>query len=245
MRLRYIFGVESPRAQRPAMFQEWRDLLFLHWEVPEAALRPHVPRSLAIDTFDGRAFLGLVPFAMHGVRPAGAPRVPGLSDFLECNVRTYVRGPDGADPGVWFFSLDAASTPAVRIARALWKLPYHRADMRLTRDGDSVRYESVRRSDQARCRVVYAPDPDSPPAASPPGTLEHFLAERYVLYAGDERRLFRGRVRHTPYPLRRARFHDLDQTLTDAAGIRVDGPPILAHHAAGVVVDVLPLRRAI
>lgn len=241
--LRYIFGVDSPHDEPVAMFQEWRDLLFLHWEVPADLLRPRIPPSLEIDTFDGRAFVGLVPFAMRGVRPVWSPPVPGLSDFLECNVRTYVRRA-GHDPGVWFFSLDAANPLAVAVARSLWKLPYHWARMRLDRDGDTVRYETVRRADGARCRVSYAPDPDSAPTASPPGTLEHFLAERYLLYAGDRHRLFRGRVRHSPYPLRRALWSGLDQTLTDAAGIPVQGPPLLAHHAAGVSVDVLSLRPA-
>src|SRR5579872_120144 len=115
----------------PVMFQSWRRLLFLHWEVPVEALRPLVPPQLAIDTYDGRAYVGLVPFTMMGVRPVWTPAFKPLSDFHEVNVRTYVHL-DGADPGVWFLSLDAANALAVRIARSAWKLPYHFAEMDLS-----------------------------------------------------------------------------------------------------------------
>ena len=113
--------------ERIVMKQKWRDLLFLHWPVPPELLQPLLPPGLTIDTFEGDAYLGLVPFTMRDVRPVWAPAVPWLSHFPECNVRTYVhRG--GASPGVWFFSLDAANPVAVMIARTIWKLPYFIAD---------------------------------------------------------------------------------------------------------------------
>src|SRR2546425_10260967 len=108
---------------RRAMFQRWADLLFLHWIVPADQITPLLPPVLTLDTFEGHAYIGLVPFTMTGVRPVWAPPVAPLSDFHETNVRTYVHL-KGRDPGVWFFSLDAANTIAVRIARAVCKLPY-------------------------------------------------------------------------------------------------------------------------
>jgi uncharacterized protein len=129
---------------RPAMRMIWADLGFLHWTVPVAVLRPLVPEALEIDTFDGLAFVGLVPFTMRGVRPRSFPALPWLSSFHEVNVRTYVHHL-GRDPGVWFLSLDAANPIAVVVARTIWKLPYHFARMALERDGPAISYASYRR----------------------------------------------------------------------------------------------------
>jgi uncharacterized protein YqjF (DUF2071 family) len=125
-------------------YQRWRDLLFLHWIVPEQALRALVPASLQIDTYGGNAYVGLVPFLMLGVRPAWLPEQLGF-DFLEANLRTYVHV-DGRDPGVYFFSLEAASWLAVRAARLGWGLPYHHARMRMEKADGCIAYESRRRS---------------------------------------------------------------------------------------------------
>ena len=226
------------------MRQRWADLLFLHWPVPIESLRPLIPAELEIDTFEGTAYVGLVPFTMTGVRPWWAPPVPGLSNFHEVNVRTYVHF-RGRDPGVWFFSLDAAQAMAVRIARRFWQLPYHFARMSLDRRADgSIEYESDRLwpgPTPASLRVAYRPE--GSPRASVPGTIEHFLAERYVLYAGRAGTLQVGRVHHAPYPLQPARVERLDDSLADAAGLPgLDGPP-LAHYASEVSVRVYALTR--
>jgi len=223
------------------MHQRWADLLFAHWEVPAAALRPLVPSGVEIDTFEGRAYVGLVPFVMTGVRPWWSPAVPGLSAFPEVNVRTYVhRG--GRDPGVWFFSLDAANPLAVLAARSLWRLPYHWARMRVARDGSSTHYSSARRHAPrpATCSLRYAPA--GSPRAARPGTLEHFLVERYLLYADTRGGLRIGRVHHAPYPLQEARVLDLQETLLAAAGIRRPEAPPLLHFASEVTVEVFGLR---
>jgi uncharacterized protein YqjF (DUF2071 family) len=236
------------------MRMTWADLGFLHWEIPEPVLRPLVPGALEIDTFEGRAFVGLVPFTMRGVRPIWSPSIPWLSSFHEVNVRTYVHH-QGRDPGVWFLSLDAANPIAVVVARTIWKLPYHFARMRLRREarlansgqseGAAVRYGSDRRWPRplpGACALVY--EPTGPVVHAVAGTLEHFLAERYVLYAFARGRLFSGRVHHPPYPLQTARVADLDESLLAAAGlVRPDGPP-LVHYASGVDVEVFPLEPA-
>ncbi|HLJ55834.1 MAG TPA: DUF2071 domain-containing protein [Chthonomonadaceae bacterium] len=244
----------------PVMFQSWRRLLFLHWEVPVEALRPLVPPQLAIDTYDGRAYVGLVPFTMMGVRPVWTPAFKPLSDFHEVNVRTYVHL-DGADPGVWFLSLDAANALAVRIARSAWKLPYHFAEMDLSvslnpedvvaADGyavgigdwtETVDYRSSRRWPgpvPADCTVSYSPRGPICPAAA--GTLEHFLAERYLLYSTDGARLYRGQVHHEAYPLQTAEAWSLNESLVRAAGIDRPSSAPLVHYAHGVDVEIFPL----
>lgn len=232
-------------AGRVAMRQRWSELLFLHWPVAVEAIRPLVPETLDIDTFDGVAYVGLVPFTMSGVRFTWAPAVPGTSRFHEANVRTYVHH-KGRDPGVWFFSLDAANTLAVRAARWFWGLPYHYARMALDRSAGGIAYRSERLwpgPTPAGCDLAYVPE--GTPTASRPGTLEHFLAERYILYATHRGRLRLGRVHHDPYPLQPARVLRLEESLLAAAGLPrpIDVAP-LAHYAGGVSVRVYPLRPA-
>jgi hypothetical protein len=229
---------------RVAQRQSWLDLSFLHWRIPVSALRPLLPAALEIDTFEGDAFIGVVPFTMTGVRPLWAPAVPGISNFHETNVRTYVHL-EGREPGVWFFSLEAASRVAVTIARTFWHLPYHHATMTLDKGPDGIRYASSRRSPPplpAVCNVTCRPL--SAPAHAVPGTLEHFLAERYVLYAdAGDGALRRGRVHHVPYPLQTAEVSSWEESLLAAAGIeRPPGEPF-AHYASGVDVEIFALER--
>jgi uncharacterized protein YqjF (DUF2071 family) len=222
-----------------AGYQRWRMLTFLHWRVPESVLRPLVPAGLTLDTFDGECFVGVVPFTMQGVRPRFAPAVPGLSRFHETNVRTYVHLA-GGDPGVWFFSLDAANRIAVGIGRTLWHLAYHHARMSLDVVGDEIRYASSRRSQTAVCHLTSRPQ--SAPSPAKVGTLEHFLAERYVMYAQKNGMLLRGQVHHAPYPLQTAQIVAWEESLLAASGIaRPPGEPF-AHYAAGVDVEVFAMR---
>jgi len=231
-------------AERPVMYQRWRTLLFLHWEVPAEELARLLPPGLTLDTFEGRAFIGLVPFTMKGVRPALLPPFPPLSDFHETNVRTYVHR-EGKDPGVWFFSLDAANRIAVKLARAWFRLPYHFDEMELKREGPWISYRSERQWPApvpARCAVRCSPKAEV--STSEPGTLQHFLVERYFLYTVHGGGLWRGQVHHPPYPVRGAEVEGLEESLLAAAGLsRPPGPPSLVHFSDGVDVDVFRLKR--
>jgi uncharacterized protein YqjF (DUF2071 family) len=231
-------------ADRPAGFQRWRHLLFLHWEVPVDALKKHVPPELTIDTFEGRAYVGVVPFTMRDVSPWWSPSVPGISNFHELNVRTYVHK-DGDRPGVWFFSLDAASSIAVIAARAGWHLPYYRASMDLAVEGDTVRYRSRRLwpgPKPADLTATYRIGERLGHAA--PGTLEHFLVERYLLFVRNGRDLDVGQVHHAPYPIHRAEVAELSESMLSTLGLEAPvGPPHVLY-SPGVDVDVFALRRA-
>lgn len=202
-----------------------------------------LPPGLTVDTFEGRAFIGLVPFTMQGIRPTRfLPPVPGVSAFHETNVRTYVLHEGGA-PGVWFYSLDAANSLAVRAARWGWHLPYFRADMRLEHTGDRLRYASTRRWPEPlpaelslELRVGEALGP------AEPGSLRFFLAERYLLYAADPKgRVWRGAVHHRPYPLFAAEVLALREGLVAAAGFTTEGEALPALFSPGVDVEVFPL----
>jgi uncharacterized protein YqjF (DUF2071 family) len=222
------------------MSQSWHDLLFAHWPLDPDMLRDKVPATLPLDIFDGRAWIGVIPFHMTNVAPRGVPSLPGLSAFAELNVRTYVTL-DGK-PGVYFFSLDAASTLAVIGARTWFHLPYYRAAMDVQMAVRRVTYRSVRRA-SARASAVdaqflgtYEPVGVVSPAA--PGTLEYFLTERYCLYtttrSGEPQRLD---IHHQPWPLQTADARIAVNTMATAAGIMLPAVAPLLHFAKRV--DVL------
>lgn len=235
--------------QQVLMHQNWHHLLFLHWEISPAELQALLPPRLTLDTFEGKAYIGLIPFTLTGVRPILTPPLPGISSFHEVNVRTYVHV-DGANPGVWFFSLDASSRLAVTAARATYKLPYFDSDIGF-RAGDEplpliefdARRTDGRGTTPANAHLRYRPL-EGPVSPAAPGTLEHFLCERYILYAQDEQRqLHRARVHHQPYPLQRAEVLQLDDTLVWAAGLRrAEGAGIRPYYAREVNVKVYPLE---
>jgi uncharacterized protein YqjF (DUF2071 family) len=223
------------------MHQRWAELGFLHWPVSVAALRALVPPALTIDTHEGQAYVGVVPFTVTGARPMLMPPLPWVSDFHEVNVRTYVHK-GGADPGVWFFSLDASNPLVVAAARALFLLPYHHARMELDADPGGIDFRSERvDAETATCDVRYEPIGQSQAAAV--GSLEHFLIERYLLYTVSENRLWQGQVHHEPYPVQAARGQILREGVVAAAGIeRPEGPPPLVHFAREVNVEIFALR---
>jgi uncharacterized protein YqjF (DUF2071 family) len=192
-----------PLPRRPwTMGQTWEDLLFVHWPVAEAELRRHVPVSLELDLHDGEAWLGVTPFRVTAWRLRGLPPLPLLSSFLELNVRTYVRRDDR--PGIWFFSLDATSPLAVEGARLTYKLPYFRARITSAERDGAIAFDCRRVGElDTRFSARYRPAGD--PFTPEPGSLEHFLTERYRLYTTDDRnRLRHADIHHARWRLRPA-----------------------------------------
>jgi uncharacterized protein YqjF (DUF2071 family) len=219
------------------MHMEWHDLLFAHWPFPAEAIRPLIPAPLALDTFDGAAWLGVVPFMMRGTRPRGVPSLPWISAFPELNVRTYVTA--GGKPGVWFFSLDAANPLAVRAARLTFRLPYYDARMRYRRDGDGVEYGSERThrlAPPARFAARYRPT--GPVFRSAPGSLERWLTERYCLYAADHHgHAWRGEIHHLPWPLQPAEAEIEENTMTAQIRLALPARDPLLHFARRLDVE--------
>jgi uncharacterized protein YqjF (DUF2071 family) len=207
------------------MTQTWTDLLFAHWPIDPLLLRSKVPASLPLDLFDGRAWLGIVPFRMSNVAPRGVPALPWLSAFPELNVRTYVRV--GDKPGVYFFSLDAGNPVAVWVARALFGLPYYSASMDVEVRGLDVQYRS-RRIRDTRTRFAASYRPVGPVAAPASGTLEYFLTERYCLYTA-RRVVRRVDIHHPPWPLQAAEAELDENTMAEPVGIDLPPSPPLLH----------------
>jgi uncharacterized protein len=225
------------------MGMTWLDLAFLHWRVPVSSLERLIPAGLRLQTFDGDAWLGVVPFLMDDVRARGLPPIPGTHRFLELNVRTYVT--DGSRPGVWFFSLDAENPLAVRGARAAFHLPYMDADMCLERRGKELAYRSRRThrgEPSANFEARYAPSAESFTAR--PGSLEHWLTERYCLYSADRAgRVYRGEIRHVPWSLQPASVDLLENTMAHPLGLDLKPEPDLVHFAARLEVTAWWLTR--
>ena len=204
--------------------QTWHDLLFLHWPLPAQALAPLIPAPLQLDTRDGSAWLGLVPFWMSGVTLRGAPAVPWLSAFIEMNLRTYVTHRDR--PGVFFLRMDASRALAVWAARFALGLPYVWSSMRVRqRDNGSVHYSSRRGA--AAFEARYAPE--LPVRNAEPGSLEAFLTERYCLYTRHRDRLFRVDIHHAPWPLEPAVVEIRRNTIPESCGLPPQTTGPLAH----------------
>ena len=213
------------------MAQSWHDLLFAHWRIDAAELRakfrPLIPAGLDIDTFQGDAWIGVVPFRMSGVRLRATPALPMLSAFPELNVRTYVT--HGGKSGVWFFSLDAANAIAVSVARAWFHLPYFNARMRCDIRSDWVEYSSERTHRNAATAKLHTRYRPTGGIFHPqPGTLEHFLTERYCLYAADGKgQIVRGDIQHAPWSLQTAQAEFRENSMIEAAlDKRATTPPL-------------------
>jgi uncharacterized protein len=213
--------------------QRWDDMLFAHWPVAPHALRPLLPAQVEPDVRHGEAWIGVVAFRMTETRAAGVLPPRGLGPIPELNVRTYVRV--GGAPGVWFVSLDTSSPLFVAIGRTLYGLTYHLARMVVRRDGTRVHYASAR--GPAAFAATYSPAAAHGSPAEP-GSLEHWLLERYRLFALRAGRLVTADVAHTPWTLQPADVRIGLNTL-EPRGIRFEGEPLL-HVSPGVDALISP-----
>ncbi len=248
-------GILSKTDHRPrplptsrwVMTQRWNDLLFAHWPVPAASIAALLPQGLVPDTFDGDAYVGVVPFWMDAVRVRGLPTIPGASRFPELNLRTYVRERNSNLNGVYFFSLDAANPAAVAVARIFFHLPYHWSRMRIMHRGKgefSYQSDRVMAHPKVRFRANYR-SLGRPLAIEQTqrDTIEYFLTERYCLYtASTSGQLMKGDIHHLPWPLETAEAEIEVNDLTAARGILLRGAPPLLHYARELTVYVWPLE---
>ena len=221
----------------------WEQLLFAHWPVPEAVLRPLIPAGLELDLLEGQAWLGIVPFLMSRVRLRGLPPIPGTACFPELNVRTYVRHHGQA--GVWFFSLDAANPLAVVLARSFYHLAYRHARMVCEVAGGCVHFSSIR-TDGAfpGAELLARYWPNGPVFRSKPGSPIHWLTERYSLFSSDRTgRLFHGQISHAPWPLQEAVVNLSVNTMTHGLGLELQEAPALVYYSDSVDVTAGLIRR--
>lgn len=221
----------------------WRNLTYVHWPIEPADVQRRLPDGLEVDTWDGRAWVGLIPFEMEVQLPGGIP-IPVQGSFPETNVRTYVLGPDGT-PGVWFHSLEAGRLPATAVARLTYGLPYFWADMEVESQGSRWSYRSSRRwpgPKGASSRIEAEVGPSIPIAEQ--SDFERYLTARWGLFSTFARRLVYAPVVHDPWPLHRAELTHLDDDLVAAAGLApADDAPVV-HWTPGVEVRIGRPQRA-
>ena len=220
------------------MRQTWRDLLFAHWPIDAAALRQLVPDVLDLDLWkpdmtggssnQPHGWVAVTPFNLTGLRLRGVPPLPVASNFLELNVRTYVCY-EGT-PGVYFFSLDAASAAAVMGARFSFHLPYFHAKMSQAQTLTGFEYSS-QRLDGKNAQLLARYTPVAAVQQPRPGTIEQWLVERYCLYAPHKDKLYRAEIHHVPWPLQEARGEFEVNTMAQAAGIDLPPTDPVCHFA--------------
>jgi uncharacterized protein YqjF (DUF2071 family) len=205
-------ALQQEPAAGPVVYQTWSDLLFLHWEWDPAELQATLPPDLSIDTFGDKAYVGLVPFRMTDVRAALLPQIPGATNFLELNVRTYVYDRAG-QPGVWFYSLDLNHGLGVLMAKLFYSLPYHSATMEAQNLAGRIEFKCQRQTAREPSVISYRKEPKT--VASQPGSLAFFLTERYLLYSYSARtqKLYTARVHHAPWQLFEAHLGRYDETM--------------------------------
>ncbi len=230
--------------ERPfVMWQSWKRLLFLHWELDPTEIQRTLPKGLTVDPWHGQAWIGLIPFFMCGVRPRYCPTLPWLSDFLELNVRTYVRDASGR-PGVWFYSLDCNQPVAVAIARGLFRLPYFHARMKaqMGPESEMVYYDCRRSGSSTASHYEYRARETTRRAVA--GSLEEFLVERYRLFSEKDGVLYSGEVWHRPYEISNVEVPRwCPEPILQAGFGRITHPPDHSIMAPGVDVKIFPLER--
>lgn len=239
---------QRPRPIPPgrwAMTQRWNDLLFAHWRIPAPTIAPLLPDGVQPDTFDGAAWIGVVPFWMDRIKFRVMPSIPGANTFPELNLRTYVRDHRTGTPGVYFFSLDAGNLAAVLVARTFYHLPYYWADMHIESNANQEFVFSSRRRFSGRPVVFKARyrglGPTRKTAESRPGSLEYFLTERYCLFTQNgDGQLVRANIHHIPWPLENARAEIESNDLAEAIGIHLPQEEPVLHYARRLAVYVWP-----
>lgn len=221
------------------MSQVWRNLLFAHWRVAPDALQKFIPAPLEVDTFDGSAWLGVVPFRMCEVK---GRFMPFHVDFLELNVRTYVKF--GERRGVYFFSLDADHAPSVWGARIFYGLPYFRAKMSFEENNGVIKYTSKRLGSGPAAEFSAEYEAIGAPQISSRGTLEHFLTERYCLMISQFGHVLRTDIHHGPWLLAPARAEFFTNSMPAPLGFSFDTPPDSLLYAKEMrMVNWMPCRE--
>jgi uncharacterized protein YqjF (DUF2071 family) len=226
------------------MVQHWHDLLFAHWPVPPEMVLPLLPAGLPLDTFGGQAWVGVVVFRLSGIRLRGLPPFPPVSSFNEINVRTYVAPP--GRPGVYFLSMDADNPLAMAIARPWFRLPYTRAAISMESTGGAVSFTGHRIEPGVPDTVFdVSYGPCSAPYEARPGSLDHWLTERYSYYTpGHTGKLYRCDIYHPQWPLQQAWARVRENTMLDWLGISVQEGTALLHYARHMRALIWPLRHA-
>jgi len=227
------------------MTQRWNDLLFAHWPVEAATLAKHLPDWLEPDTYQGSAWLGVVPFWLDRIKIRGVPPIPGARSFPDLNLRAYVRDQYSGTPGVYCFSLDASNLLAVAAARACYHLPYYWAEMRFEQRSEREFAFYSRRRFTGRQTIFKARyrglGPTRKTAEHSAGSLEYFFSERSSLFSVNRAgQPIRVHLHHVPWPLEDAEAEIERNDLATALGIDLPAIDPVLHYSRRLAVYVWP-----
>ncbi|CDR34917.1 YqjF family protein [Criblamydia sequanensis] len=227
----------------PCMYQDWRHLLFLNWAYDPKEIQKTLPKGLFVDVHEGKAFLSVVVFFIENLRAPFLPKVPGLSHFIEINLRTYVYDERGV-PGVWFYSLDIDSKLAAFGGRTFFHLPYHQADLKSEFKNGIIHITGQRKSNPSTFFNFSYKENNEKNRLAKPGTQDFFLVERYILYTTVKNQLKRGQVHHESYPLAQTDFFTANTNLFESNHFfKPQGPPDSIQYSPGVDVSIFPLKN--
>jgi uncharacterized protein YqjF (DUF2071 family) len=232
---------ESYLNQKACILQKWRDLFFVHWEVDPKKIQKDLPPGLNVDTFEGKAYLGIISFRLFALRPSALPSIPFFSNFYEINVRTYVTHSNGQN-GVWFYSLDANRWLASKLAKRIFHLPYIYSKITYRCDCRDIEFRLKRRDIKEEASLYFSHDIESRNAA--PNTLEHFLIERYFLFTYYGGRIYSAHVSHKSYQIARASFRSENLFLLDSFPV-ITPEHCHAVYSPGVDVLTYPLSSVV
>jgi len=231
------------RSKRPWIAQQvWKDVLFLHWPIPNDLIQPEIPAPFKVDTYGGKCWISIVLFQALHSRPRGIPIFLSQPDLLQVNIRTYVQL--NGVPGVYFLSLDTNSKSTVRGARSLFNLPYRQAHMSFKQDDHGMQFESKTTNQSAEFGCFKARyTPTSIQVDQQTGSLAHFLTERYYLWTIKNKKVLRGSISHQPWDLVGAESQfNVKQRPSFLAAEELYERPI-AHYAQSMHAYMHPFER--
>jgi len=232
---------EYPLNKLKIMHQSWRDLLFLHWKIDPALIQETLPEGLFVDTFDGSAYISVIPFLLQDLHLPLIPPIPGFSNFVEINLRTYVNDKNGL-PGVWFYSLHINSKLCAFIAKKVFGLPYHFAEIELKKSENTHIKYNLKDENSSLMEFNYQPDGNL--YLAKPETLDFFLLERYVLFSLYANELYVGRVHHVPYPISKVNAtYKAENLFTFNSFKHPSQKPDLINYSPGLNVDLFRFEK--
>ncbi|MFE6166427.1 YqjF family protein [Viridibacillus arvi] len=183
--------------------QEWHDILFLHWPVSAEDIRQYIPSELELELFNNKAWISLVFFQVKENRPRLIPAMPGISSFLELNVRTYVTYKEKS--GVYFLSIDANNQLITKLVNYKNFMPFRHANITLKKYENAITFYSRSKQIETNYETLIASyEPISGPIER--SQLECWLSERYHCWTKIDDHLLRVDNAHTPWTLQKAAY---------------------------------------
>ena len=233
--------------KRIIMKQEWHNLLFLHWPVPISLICNQIPKQLELDTYNNKAWIGIIPFQMKKLRPSYAFPIPKISNFTEINLRTYVKDKYNRK-GVWFFSLDTQNSFGNWIAKTFFHLNYRYAKTSFLSDTEERNTCKFKLPNTKHPTQIFSwqHTQDSLIPSKKPESLDFFLTERYRLYSFNKEKntLLTGTLNHEPYKLNRPKLINYSTDLFSSNAINhTNNYPESVLACRSVKVSIFPIER--